>query len=156
MVIPTGSRSTPSLAPPPLASTPSRDRSLSCLEQKQTELVDSATSAKAACQAEADVDIDDADVTDSLLGVPKEGVGIEADLTHHHNRVSHNGKRLHTSEGGGGGTSHTNTAAYQDDVKIGDGMDIAIHGENGETCNPIPTVLVEIIFESANTLYQYF
>ena len=154
MVIPTGSRSTPSLAPPPLASTPSRDRSLSCLEQKQTEIGDSATSAKAACQA--DVDIDDADVTDSLLGVPKEGVGIEADLTHHHNRVSHNGKRLHTSEGGGGGTSHTNTAAYQDDVKIGDGMDIAIHGENGETCNPIPTVLVEIIFESANTLYQYF
>ena len=73
-----------------------------------------------------DDDDDDDDVTDSLLGVPKDGAmgggGASA--------ATHNGRKrqLHIKDGDGA----TTVTGYQDDVKIGDGMDIAIQGENGE------------------------
>ena len=78
---------------------------------------------------------DDDDVTDSLLGGPKEGaVGGGAAAA----AATHNGRKrqLHIKDGGDGAT--TTVTAYQDDVKIGDGMDIAIQGENGKTPHIIP------------------
>ena len=53
--------------------------------------------------------------------------------------AAHNGRKrqLGIKDGGGGDTTTTVSAAYQDDVKIGDGMDIAIQGENGKLELPI-------------------